>query len=92
MERGKAGNFARSRLSAGRFGSRLKGGCGQNWPPYSVKLLYRFCRVRARFDRLIAIDQRVSVRGRVVIGVQLAHHIVNYFLAVSSSEVPLHAT
>ena len=28
-----AGNFARSRLSAGS--GRLKGGCGQDWPPSS---------------------------------------------------------
>jgi hypothetical protein len=29
---GRAGNSARSRLSAGS--GRLKGGCGQDWPPH----------------------------------------------------------
>jgi len=33
-----AGNSARSRLSAGS--SRLKGGCGQNWPPHKTKLTH----------------------------------------------------
>ena len=31
----RAGNFARSRLSAGS--GRLKGGCGQDWPPSKTK-------------------------------------------------------